>query len=162
MSLQYIIDGYNLINHPLFLKVRKPAIENPQKQLLVFLRTQRLTGSSKNKVFIIFDGYPLKGIVPGENLTHIQVIFSLRLSADEKIKMLVEESANRKNIVVVSDDKEIGYTVKALGARIMRIEEFINSKQKYMSLKDKGLITPEISYSQMHKINQELRKIWLK
>jgi predicted RNA-binding protein with PIN domain len=152
MSLQYIIDGYNLINHPLFLK----------KQLGVFLRIGRLTSSSKNKVTIIFDGYPLKWPVLEDNLPDIQVIYSLRLSADEKIKMLVEESGNRKNIVVVSDDKEIRYTVKAQGARIMGIEEFINSKQKSRSLKDKGLITPELSYSQMHKINQELRKIWLK
>lgn len=77
--------------------------------------------------------------------------------------MLVEESANRKNIVVVSEDKDIKFMVRHLGARHMGIEEFIGRKEKTMENKQKkDFLTPELTYTQMHKINQELRKIWLK
>ena len=159
MSLQYIIDGYNIINHPLFARLNK-HIQNPQTVLLTFIRTKRLTGSYKNKTIVVFDGYPPSDIrlCDEGNLT---VIFSRKINADEKIKMLVEESANRKTIIVVSDDKEIKFMVKSLGAAVLGIEEFIGCKKKSQE-KQREPLKLELTYSQMDEINQELRKIWLK
>jgi len=160
MSLQYIIDGYNIINHPLFARTHK-ASPNIHQSLIKFIKTKRLTGSAKNKVMIVFDGYP-----PGAGRSYedreMSMIFSRKISADEFIKKLVEESAQRKSIVVVSNDNEIKSMIKYLGARHQAIEDFVGEKEKSASHKAKEPIKAELSFSQMHKINEELKKIWLK
>jgi len=76
--------------------------------------------------------------------------------------MMVEESADRKNIVVVSDDKEIKFMAKTMGARHMGIEDFIAPKSRSQRRGNGEALKVELSYIQMHKINQELRKLWLK
>jgi len=43
----------------------------------------------------------------------------------------------------------------------MAVEDFIDPEEK-SPVKRETLLKPELTYSQMHKINQELRKIWLK
>ncbi len=87
------------------------------------------------------------------------VLFSRKISADDKIKRIVEESSDRKNIIVVSDDGQLKFVIKSLGARSMGIEEFIKTKEKPGALRE-DIIKPELSYSAVHKINQELKKIW--
>ncbi|MCX5704284.1 MAG: NYN domain-containing protein, partial [Candidatus Omnitrophica bacterium] len=91
------------------------------------------------------------------------IIFSRKISADEKIKMLVEETANRKSTVVVSDDKEIIFMVRSLGAHPMSVAGFIGAKEKSrprVSREEAQDI--ELNYSQRHRINEELKKLWLK
>ena len=160
MSLQYIIDGYNIIKHPLFRHPHK-NIEDPGISLLTFISLKKLTGSPKNKTTIVFDGYPKTGATDCHD-SNISLLFSRKISADEKIKNLVEESASRKTIVVVSDDREIKFMVESLGARSMGVEEFIETKERSRKSQSKDFETVELTYSQKHKINQELRKIWLK
>lgn len=160
MSLQYIIDGYNVINHPLFNRLHKQTEDQP-KGLLTFIKTKRLTGSLKNRIILVFDGYP-KSTTLDLNDENVTVIYSRRISADEKIKMIIEEQSHRKNIVAVSDDRQICFMAKSLGARSIGIEEFIKAKEKSVDKQKRELLKPELSYSQMHKINQELSKIWLK
>ena len=160
MSLQFIIDGYNLLNHPEFRRKNK-QIQDPALLVLSFIRTNRLTGSPKNRIILIFDGFPPQSAV-NQDFSDAAIIFSRKISADEKIKKLVEEAANHKNIHVVSDDKEISFMVKSLGARSIGIEEFINAKEKSKNCQKKDLIKPELNYSQIHEINQEMSKIWLK
>lgn len=76
---------------------------------------------------------------------------------------MVEKSTQRKSLVVVSDDKEIKLMVKALGAVAMGIEDFAGTQMKRgKPKKEKEPQREELSFSQMHKINQELSKIWLK
>jgi len=122
----------------------------------------RLAGSSRNKVIIVFDGYPKAGQdIPEES--GILCLFSRTIEADEKIMKLVEESAQRRNIVVVSDDRQVQMGARLLAAQSCGVEEFIRGK------KNKGrLPTPgseegdaKISYSKMQKINAELKKRWL-
>ncbi len=121
-----------------------------------FIREKHLCGSSKNKITVIFDGYSAEWVSRRHD-SDIEVVFSRDTSADEKIRNMVERSANPRNIAVVSDDKGISLFVKAAGAKSKSIEEFIGK-----SLEEKELLKPELTYSQMHKINQELRQIWLK
>lgn len=108
---------------------------------------------------MVFDGYPDSRYL--NHQTYIEVIFTREGSADERIRRIVEESNNAKNIVLVSDDKEIRLFAKSYGAKIQGIEEFISGKEKFQKNK-KDMLKPELTYSQMHKINQELRRIWLK
>ncbi|MFA5411253.1 MAG: NYN domain-containing protein [Candidatus Omnitrophota bacterium] len=160
MSLRYIIDGYNLINHPLFSQRHKQS-EDPRHAVLTFIKTRRLTGSPKNSISVVFDGYPPSASAADAD-AGIDVVFSRKINADDKIKNMVEESSGRKNIIVVSDDKEIKFMAESLGAHSLGIEEFIQAKEKPEKRPKDDLIKPELNYSQIHKINQELRRIWLR
>lgn len=161
MSLQYIIDGYNLINHPLFAHTHR-RVKNPQKALSEFIKIKRLCGSPKNKITLVFDGYSDTARESKQNDSKINIIFSKKETADEKIKKIVEASSNPKNIAVVSDDKEIMLFVKAMGAHCINVEKFINPKKNLADFQKDDSYKPELTYSQVQKINQELRKIWLK
>lgn len=106
---------------------------------------------------MVFDGYPGEpGLRQEDN--NLNVIFSGEASADEKIKGLLENSKDRKNTVVVSDDREIAYFAKHAGAKPLNVGEFI--KPAAAAHKDMG--GDELNYTQISKINEELRKLWLK
>jgi len=159
MSLLYIIDAYNTINHITFGPIRK-KIKDPQRALLEFIKDRRLGKKSKSEITVVFDGYPK---VSAQNLeeTDINVVFSREETADARIKRMVETSKNPKNIVVISDDREIILFVKSIGSRSIGVEEFINPQVKPQRKKE-DLIKPELNYSQISKINQELKALWLK
>ncbi len=126
------------------------------------IKTKGLGGSAKNKITIVFDGFPPPQYNQDSKYTHpIDIIFSRNISADEKIKMIVQESANRKNIAVVSDDKEIKFMTKSLGARHMSAEDFIAPKSRSQGEDKREALKAQLSYTQIHNINQELRKLWL-
>ena len=88
------------------------------------------------------------------------VIFSRSESADERIKKLLELIVNPKNAVVVSDDKEIKFFAGACRARTQSAQEFLSFVDELGRAKSE-VPEEEISYTQMHKINEELRKLWL-
>jgi len=156
MSLHYIFDGYNFIKHRSFPSAKKSRDE--RLSLLEFIRTEKLCGSSKNKITVVFDGYA--GDFNARDYD-IEVIFSQELSADERIKKIIQKLPNTKNIVVISDDKEIKFFVKSCRAKAVGIEEFIRHKKKKVNLAEDDSLKPELTYSAMHKINRELRKVWL-
>jgi len=165
MSLQYIIDGYNLIGHTRFPRTHKNT-GDPRRALLELIKAKRLAGSSKNKITVVFDGYPSSS---GHGLDgfDMHIVFSRKETADASIKRMVESQGNPRNVVVVSDDKEIKFFIKSVGARSMAVEDFmqpageINRKKKLQaSLRE--LVKTELSYSQVYKINQELKALWLK
>ena len=161
MSLQYIIDAYNIINHPQFSpRARKSS--NIQSSLADFIRLNRLSGSAKNKVILVFDGYPPRGesMPEGDGLV---CVFSRMIEADEVIKKIVEESGQPRNIIVVSDDRGVQSAVRLLNARISGVEEFICGKQSARNLDSicREREESKISYSKMQIINAELKKKWL-
>ena len=121
---------------------------------------ERLCGSENNRVWVVFDGYSDSSLdnLKGNNLN---IIFSCNQSADERIKKILELSDNAKNVVVVSDDKEIIFFAKGFRARAMSVEEFIeNGIKPKMIRRDLG--ESKIGFNAMQKINEELRKLWLK
>jgi predicted RNA-binding protein with PIN domain len=161
MSLHYIIDGYNLIKHPCFVPSGKA--DDARIDLLIYIRNNNLCGSQNNRVTVVFDGY--SDILGYSNhYSGINIIFSGAISADEKIKTMVECEANSKSIVVVTDDFEIRFCVKAAGATAMRIEEFILpvEKSRKAAQANEAVQQKKLNISQMHKINEEFKKIWLK
>ncbi|MBU1090439.1 MAG: NYN domain-containing protein [Candidatus Omnitrophica bacterium] len=158
MSLQYVIDGYNVIKHPLLTRTNNKD-KDSRLSFLEFIRRNKLTGSLKNKVIVVFDGYPDSR--ERDNRASIDVIYSRKISADEKIRKIIQGYSGQKNIIVVSDDKEIQFSVRPYGVRVMGVEEFINKKEKSRYREDNSL-KPELTHTLMHQINQELRQIWLK
>jgi predicted RNA-binding protein with PIN domain len=159
MSLRYAIDGYNVIKHPLFTQQAAKKTQDSRISLLELIRINRLCGSSKNQITVVFDGYP-DSRYPGYS-EHIEVIFSRKETADDTIKRLVQEWGNFKNTVVVSEDKEIKFFVRSYGVKVEDVAGFFRCREK-AAIKSKELVEPQLSYTQMHKIDEELRRIWLK
>ena len=159
MSLQYIIDGYNLIHHRLFTLHTKAFFKDQKRSLLEFISSNRLCGSARNAITVVFDGYPDSR----EVIEHpvIKVIFSCDESADARIAKMLEVALVPKQTIVVSDDKEIRLCAKGFKATPLTIEEFIAplTDKKRKESEDVDL---KLSYSKQLEVNKELKKIWLR
>ena len=156
MSLHYLLDGYNVLKKiPAF---RDLPLEDGRKGLLRWIDDSRPQGSVNNQVTVVFDGHPDHFSVPP--LGEIRVIFSDGCSADDTIKLMVEEDLSRKNCVVVSDDKDIFLYARSLGAKVMSVKAFTSKSRGFQTSQDSG--GKYISLSRQEKINKELKVIWLK
>ena len=82
----------------------------------------------------------------------------------ELIKNIIQESASPRNIIVVSDDKEVQLTSRFLHAQTCSVKEFICGKQdnKTATAAKLAEVDFKLSYAKMQKINEELKKRWLK
>jgi len=160
MSLLYIIDAYNIINHPAFQAEKNSSCI--QHSLFNFIQKHKLTGSPKNKIILVFDGYPPPGEVFAQS-SQAFFVFSRKISADEKIEKLIAESADKKNIIVVTDDRQVQFMAKSMHASVCAVAQF--SGQKEASRRSQVLesaIETKVSFSNMQKINAEFREKWLK
>lgn len=155
MSLHFVLDGYNLIKKSPQLALMK--LEAGREALIALIEQKNLQGSHRNPVTIVFDGKMF-----GDDIRHVsglRVIFTSHESADDRIKTIVDDADNPKNIVVVTDDREIRYYVRSLGARLMTTQEFLQGKGPAKHSKPEH---KTISHVQESKITSELSKIWLK
>ena len=158
MSLQYVIDGHNITKHNAFTRNVKTHLDL-RSALLPFIKNNHLTGSSKNDITIVFDGYP---DTPWNSESGSgEVIFSFDISADEKIIKLLEKSTRRKDTIVVTDDRELRFLARSLGVNVIGVEDFIRPKEKDGKRKKEEAET-ELTFTQKHDIDEELKKIWLK
>lgn len=155
MSLHYVIDGYNLIKHQAFSLGDR--FKDGRIALIQFLRCEKPCGSSKNMITVVFDGYPRGLDFQG---TDIEIIFSGEESADDRIIGMALRRGPR-NIVVVTDDRQLRDSVKSSGMSVVGIEEFILPKKRFLKKNDDS-VKPELSCTMMLKINKELENIWLK
>jgi predicted RNA-binding protein with PIN domain len=166
MSLAYVIDGYNIIHHTGF-STSKSNFKDDRLALLELIYSCRLCGSRRNSITVVFDGYSDEASLKENNFA-IKVVFSFDITADEKIKRIVEESINTKTIVVVSDDRQVSSSAKHLGAKSLGVEEFLGilEKKRNSSKKNNKLKSVEpkknLSYTQAKNINDELKDLWLK
>jgi predicted RNA-binding protein with PIN domain len=120
----------------------------------------RPQGSVNNQVTVVFDGHPDYTGGSYEFQGEIRMIFSDGCSADDKIKLMVEEDVDKKNCVVVSDDKDIFLYARSLGAKVMSVAAFTSKAPGIQVLKNPD--GKYISLSRQEKINKELSRIWLK
>lgn len=88
------------------------------------------------------------------------MVFSRDETADDKIKRIAETSKNPRNIVVVSDDRGIIFFIKSVGALSMCVQDFLCPGKKERTREEP--VKTQLNYSQVNKINEELKKIWLK
>jgi len=166
MSLHFLLDGYNILKQiPAF---RDLPLEEGRRVFLRWIEDSQPQGSVNNQVTVVFDGHPDhygsfamtaagQAIPQGE----IRVIFSEGCSADDQIKLMVEEDSHKKNCVVVSNDKDIYLYARALGAKVMSVKAFtaVGAGSKPARIISDGKY---ISLTRQEKINKELSGIWLK
>jgi len=154
MSLHYLLDGYNILKQ--ISAFNDLSLQDGRSALIRWIENSRPQGSVNNAVTVVFDGNPdFFGASPS-GVT--RVIFADG-SADDKIKLMVEEDKDRRNCVVVSNDKDIVLYTRALGARVMSVKAFTHSKTER---KDNDRDSKYIPLSRQEKINKELSAIWLK
>lgn len=144
-------------------------LEDPSAQrsrLVQLIESSHPQGSTNNSVTIVFDGYP--GPWQPNQSSSVKSLFAMQVSADDKIREMVSLSNNRSNIIVVTDDRSVQYSVRALGAKILSVPDFLakmpgkkaGSKQRKSPQDEpKGKYIPETLQSS---ITQELEAIWLK
>jgi predicted RNA-binding protein with PIN domain len=142
------------------------ALEDLRRELVVFLETKRPQGSSRNKVTIVFDGR--MDVSSPKELSTIDVIFSRNETADEKICRMVSSAANKRNIVVVTNDRDIQYAVRAMGAKVIGVSEFLRKTVPSAPMDDmktklsaKKTAAKNISKTLEFEITSEFSKIWL-
>jgi predicted RNA-binding protein with PIN domain len=101
----YIIDGYNLIHAIPSLKklLVRDAIQ-AREQLIDHVA--RLTHRKKFRGTIVFDGVRPDGDFTASRAP-IHVVYAAPLTADDKIKALIEHAPNRAWLVIISSDHEI-------------------------------------------------------
>ena len=142
--------------------ISRDKLQDQRTALVQHVQTICLQGSRRNKMTIVFDGHSgVWGVEHGSSF--VEVLFSCNECADTKIKSMVSKATHKKNIIVVTNDRAIQYFVRAEGARVMSVEEFLLSKKKAPSAngskKDEG---KRISKTLEHSITSEMKRIWLK
>ncbi len=156
MSLHFILDGYNIVKQAFFPQAGN--LKSARDRLLSLIETHSPQGSSKNSVTVVFDGK--EDLCYCEPLQFKKVIFSKGQDADSCIRSMVEKSAHPKAIVVVTDDKELKFSVRRSGAKIMSVAEFLT---KARIKKPKVLEnSKDLSFYLSEQITSEFKKIWLK
>ena len=165
MSLHYILDGYNILHKLPFPESRN--LEQQREILIRFLDERRLQGSANNSVTIVFDGQPC---LSGRQAEHygsgsmrgsIRIIFTDGESADEKIKKMVADERSKGHIVVVTDDRGIRLSVRASGAKVLSVQQFIDLRPSAATSRA-GSKRETMGQGVRDQIDEELKKIWLK
>ena len=136
------------------------SLEDQRQALITFIDRVQPQGSFRNSVTIVFDGAGY------QKAQQIKIIFSQEESADSKIKQFVEEAVHKKTIIVVTDDRAVQYAVKALGAQICSVKEFLSkgraASAKFKTERSKAESIKNISKVIEEDITSEFENIWLK
>lgn len=140
-------------------------LEDARNDLIRFIEIHRPQGSFNNTVTIVFDGQA--GMAGPPNSSRVKIIFSIGESADDCIKRTVSLSKQKKNIVVVTDDRDIKLSVRAQGARVKSVDEFLGrnpsapdkkgAAKNSEATEDSKYISKTLEY----KITSEFEQIWL-
>lgn len=157
MSLHFIIDGYNLIKQTAALN--KVNLKDSREALIRFITVSAPQGSKNNTITIVFDGW--QGKFYYRAVSYLRIIFSNDKSADEIIKQLAEKSDNAKNIVVVTNDREVQFYARQAGAKVEAVEDFVSRalpKKNKAQADEKNVLYP----IDAARITDELKKLWIK
>jgi predicted RNA-binding protein with PIN domain len=118
--MSYLIDGNNVMAQRAGWHRDKPGARRAlMDELAGFALARRAS------VAVVFDGAPEKHFADGARYKGIRVFYSERGSnADERIKRLVEQSRERRTLLVVTSDRALADYVRRCGAQVLRSGEF--------------------------------------
>ena len=134
-------------------------IQGEREKLIAFVKNQERL--FKHKVIIFFDGSNSFG---SEDLSskNCKVVFTYGGSADDAIIAFVIKHKNPRDIVVVTNDRELQNKAKANGCRIETNEQFyFRQITPRKTIKPKGHSDKKLP-SDAGKITEELARLWLK
>lgn len=152
--MKYIVDGYNVIHKVVGLGSKR--LLNQRESLIQMIELAQAQNKSFKDVTVVFDGK--EGIIAPSRRSAVKIIFSKKTCADKKIKHLVESSSFARDIVVVSDDRQVRFYASSAGAKRISVEEFL----KKLKQADKKKTISRLTAMEKSVINEELEKVWLK
>lgn len=116
--MQYIfIDGNNLIGY--LQKAKKKTFS--RSDLIIYL--ERYFANKKNNIYVFFDGYPNE--IVASNI--IKIIYSKNKTADETIRIEIENYINSKKVTVVTSDRNLQEIAKVNYSKVISCEDFIKN-----------------------------------
>lgn len=127
------------------------------------IAASRPQGSVNNQITVIFDGFA-KEVNRFDPM--IKVVFSIHHSADDRIRQMVKAATYKRRVVVVTDDRSIQRDVRAMGAKVIAVTEFLSRCHSKPPRSESNGPNPSadkrISEGQKRRIDNELADIWLK
>jgi len=117
----YIIDGNNLIGKISTLKKVQQKEKQLSREKLAFT-VDNFLHDKKVKCTIHFDGFeqlPIK-------TSRCKIIYSNNQTADDKIKYQIEQTSNRKILIVVTSDNNVREFARVCSCDVLKSEEFAN------------------------------------
>ena len=116
----YLIDGNNVIGQRVGWHLDKPGA---RRQLIADL--VRFIRYHNASLSVVFDGAADKKLPDGSNYHGLKIYYARPGSdADARIVELVEAERNRKNLVVVTSDRNLTARVRVCGVQVMRSGSF--------------------------------------
>lgn len=118
--MPYLVDGTNVMALSVGWHRDKPAA---RKRLI--REAARFVAATRAKVTLVFDGAPDEAFPDG--VTHRSVKISYARpgdDADTRIVELVRMSHAKRELIVVTSDRELASRVRQEGCRVMRSGEF--------------------------------------
>jgi predicted RNA-binding protein with PIN domain len=118
--MSYLVDGNNVMAQRVGWHRDKPkARRGLMDELARFAQEKRV------RVTVVFDGAPEQHFADGASYKGVRVFYAERGSnADERIKQFVEESRERRTLLVVTSDRALADYVRLCGAQVIRSGEF--------------------------------------
>ncbi|HYG11653.1 MAG TPA: NYN domain-containing protein [Pyrinomonadaceae bacterium] len=118
--MSYLVDGNNVMGQRVGWHRDKPRA---RRELLDDLA--RFARQRRASVAVVFDGAPDEHFADGARYRGVRVYYAARGSdADERIKNLVEQSRERRTLLVVTSDRALAEYVRRCGAQVVRAGEF--------------------------------------
>jgi len=120
--MRFVVDGYN-VAHRLFGRDSRKATQEQLRDAL--LRRVRRFATRRRRVTVVFDGVPgpgARGVPRGTG--DMEIVYAP--SADDEIVDLVRRSDAPDRLRVVSRDREVTGRAVQLGARIVRVVDFLD------------------------------------
>ena len=118
--MPYLVDGNNVMAQRVGWHRDKPkARRGLMDELALFARARQA------RVAVVFDGAPEQHFGDGASYKGVRVFYAERGSnADERIKQMVENSRERRTLMVVTSDRQLADYVRRCGAKVIRSGEF--------------------------------------
>lgn len=122
-----IVDGYNVIHRvPEFRSRLDDSLEQGREAILSYCANWMAERRDVAQFYLVFDGSSLAGgPMPDRVSSSLQVVFTRSKElADDRILDLVRAEHAPREVTVVSDDRYVSGSARALGAQIMSAAEF--------------------------------------
>jgi predicted RNA-binding protein with PIN domain len=118
--MPYLVDGNNVMGQRVGWHRDKAGA---RKRLIQDLA--RFLAARKAKVTVVFDGSPDTDFPEGSRYKSVRILYARAGSdADSRVKDLIRRSTNKRNLIVVSSDRELAAVAAGQGARVVPSGKF--------------------------------------
>jgi predicted RNA-binding protein with PIN domain len=118
--MSYLVDGNNVMAQRVGWHRDKPGARRA-----LLNDVARFALARKVSVAVVFDGAPEPHFADGAKYRGVRVFYAARGSnADERIKQMVEETRERRTLLVVTSDRALADYVRRCGAQVIRSGDF--------------------------------------